>query len=527
VSGPTGTRDERFVLAIDLGTGGPKVGLVSVIGEMVWHDHIAVATRLLPGGGAVQDAQQWWSIVTDASRRALLSNVIRREQVVAVCITGQWASVVPTGADGRPVGDCVLWMDRRGARHIRPIIAGRIAGYAAKNALTWIRRTGGAPSPGGGDPVSHMLLLDRDHPEVARAARWYLEPVDHLSMRFTGVAAASHASMTAAWLTDNRDLDRLEYDQKLVALAGIDITKLPPLRRTGSLIGPVLPAVAHELGLPDGVQVVTGLPDLHTAMCGAGAIGDYETHMAISTTAWIGASVPFKKTDVLHSIASVPGLLPGKYAIVDNHETGGRCLQWLRENVLADDGVAAEYDTLTTLAGTSPPGSGTVLFTPWLNGERSPVDDRTARGGFHNLSLATTRADMVRAVMEGVAFNNRWLHGYVESFAKRRLDPIRMIGGGAVSDLWCQIHADIMDRTIERVHQPLHAGIRGAALVAGIALGLVRPDEVRTLVHVDTTFTPDPANRLVYDRLAAEFSKLYRGQKAMAGRLNQIGRPPS
>ncbi|MFN8640415.1 MAG: FGGY-family carbohydrate kinase [Candidatus Binatia bacterium] len=122
-----------------------------------------------------------------------------------------------------------------------------------------------------------------------------------------------------------------------------------------------------------------------------------------------------------------------------------------------------------------------MLFTPWLAGERSPVTDRRARGGFHNLSLATTRADLVRAVLEGVAYNNRWLHEAVERFAGRRLDPIRIIGGGALSDLWCQIHADVMDRTIERPAEPLRANLRGAALLAALALG-ADADEVRALV---------------------------------------------
>jgi xylulokinase len=515
------SRDEQFVLAVDLGTGGPKVGLVSLTGAVAWQDHVPVTTTWLPHDGAVQDAEEWWRVVRDATHRAIGSGVVAPDRVVAVAITGQWASTVPVDDKGQPVGHCIMWMDKRGGRYIRPIIGGRVAGYAPRNALTWIRRTGAAPSPGGGDPVSHMLLIERDHPDVARAARWYLEPVDYLSMRFTGVASASHASMVAAWLTDNRDLDRMSYDAELVGLTGIDPTKLPPLQRTGSVIGPVTDDVAIDLGLPLGVNVVTGTPDLHSATCGAGAVLDYETHMAISTTSWISAPVPFKKTDVAHSIASIPGVLPGGYLIVNNHDTSGRCLEWMRDNVLADGTDAPDYDSLTALATGAAPGSGEVLFTPWLNGERSPIDDRKARGGFHNLSLATTRAELVRAVLEGVAFNNRWLHAYVERFAKRRLEPIRLIGGGAASDLWCQIHADVMDRAIERVHEPLQAGIRGAAIFAGLTLGAVEPSEVRQLVTVDATFTPDPANRAVYDRLYDEFPKLYKAQKGMFARLNR------
>lgn len=513
------TRDERLVLAVDLGTGGPKVGFVSLTGRVAWQDHVAVDTRWLPDDGAVQDSEAWWTIIGDATRRGLASGAVAAGDVVAVAITGQWASTVPVDEKGHPVGDCIMWMDKRGARHVGPIIGGRVAGYAPKNAATWLRRTGAAPSPQGGDPIGHMLFLEHDCPDVAKAAAWYLEPVDYLSMRFSGVAAASPASMTAAWLTDNRKLERLAYDDELLRLSTVDAAKLPPLLATGSVIGTVLEEVAADLGLPADVQVVTGTPDLHSATYGAGAVRDYEANMAISTTSWITAPVPFKRTDPMHGIASIPGAPPGRYLIVDNQDAAGRCYQWLRD-LFADGEHRPGYDDLTALAAEAPPGAGNVIFTPWLNGERSPIDDRKARGGFHNLSLATTRAELVRAVLEGVGYNSRWLLGYVEKFAKQRLDNIRIIGGGATSDLWCQTLADVMDRTIERVEEPLHAGIRGAALFAGVALGEVRTEEVRSLVTVDAVFTPDPAHRATYDRLYGEFPKLYKAQKGMFSRLN-------
>jgi len=525
---PTAPRAERFVLAIDLGTGGPKVGLVSLTGHIAWCDHLLVDTHLGDGGSAEQDPLRWWELIADATRRALASGAVQAAQVVAVSCTGQWASTVPVDANGIPVGPCVLWMDSRGAPYSRRAVGGPLLGYAPVPLARWIRRTGGAPSISGADPIGHMLHLEHDRPDVAAAARWYLEPVDYLSMRFTGVAAASHASMTAAWLTDNRHLEVLAYDPVLVRLAGVPGHKLPPLVRTGSVIGNVLPQVADELGLPRSVRVVTGTPDLHSAAVGAGAVLDYQAHLAVSTTSWISCPVPAKKTDPLHQIASVPGLSAGRYLVADNHETGGLCLQWLRDAVIGpDDALAAtgrstrpSFDELTALAATAAPGSGGVLFTPWLAGERSPVDDRNARGGFHNLSLSTTRAELVRAVLEGVAYNNRWLHQAVERFTGRRLDPVRIIGGGAVSDLWCQIHADVMGRTVERVAQPVHANLRGAALFAGLALGEVELHEVRELVAVDAVFRPDPARRAVYERLYAEFPKLYRAQRPMFARLN-------
>jgi xylulokinase len=337
-------------------------------------------------------------------------------------------------------------------------------------------------------------------------------------MRFTGRAAATHASMSGAWLTDNRHLDRLDYDRRLVRRAGLDLGKLPPLVVTGSIVGTVRPEVASELGIDPGAQVVTGTPDLHSAALGCGAIGEGEPHMTISTTSWISLPFPRKKTDALHSIATVPGLDSDSYLVANNHEAAGLCLRWLRESFTTAD--PASFERLIELAASSPPGSGEILFTPWIAGERSPVDDRNARGGWHNLSVETRNADLIRSVLEGVAYNSRWLNEAVERFARRRLDPLRIFGGGAVPDLWCQIHADVMDRTIERVADPVHANLRGAALFAGIALGAVSRNEVRELVPVDRVFEPDPAAREVYDRLYAEFPGLYKAQRKMFSRLN-------
>jgi len=520
-------RAERFVLCVDLGTGGPKVGFVSLRGEVAWSDRVPVLTRHLPSGGAVQDAGTWWDAILDTARRGLSAGPVLPGQVVAVSCTGQWASTVPVDADGVPVSDCLLWMDTRGAPHASRRFGGPLFGYAPTTLARWVRRTGGAPSLWGADPIGHILYLEHEEPEIARAAQYYLEPVDYLSMRFSGKPTASLASMTAAWLTDNRKPRYPAYDPVLVRSAGVPREKLPPLVANGSVVGPVRPAVAEALGFESNVLVIAGMTDLHAAAVGSGSVLDYETHLAISTTSWVSCPVPSKKTDALRQIASVPGLTSDRYLVANNHETGGLCLEWLRDRLLGLAGTTRisapgppPFDALTEIAATAPPGSGNVVFSPWLAGERSPVDDRNARAGFHNMSLTTGRADLVRAVLEGVAYNNRWLYEAVERFAGRRLDPVRLIGGGAESDLWCQIHASVLGRTVERVADPSRAQLRGAALWAAIALGAVRLDEVRGLVQVDQRFDPDSTTGPVYDRLYAELPKLYRSQRPMFARLN-------
>jgi xylulokinase len=510
-------REDLFVLAVDLGTGGPKVGLVSLDGTIACREHQAVETRFGPGGEATQDAEEWWRLVLAAARRAMASGIVSRGQVVAVSCTGQWASTVPVDAKGLPVGDCLLWSDTRGGPLAREAVGGWLAGYAPLAALRFIRRSGGAPSTSGADPIGHMLYIEAHQPEVASATRYYLEPVDYLSMRFCGVPAASPASMAAAWLTDNRSPEPLSYDPLLVASSGVPAEKLPPLRPTASAIGTISPDVATTLGIDERAVVVAGTPDLHSAWAGSGAVGERAAHIAISTTSWVSCPLRRKKTDPIRQIATVPGVVPGLRLVANNQETGGRALEWLRMH-LSESGVAPSFEELDDLAARAEPGSGRLLFTPWLDGERSPIDDRRARAGFHNLSLQTSRADLARSVLEGVAFNSRWLLEAVERFVGRAFPSVRVIGGGATSRLWCSIYADVLGKRVEQVADARDANLRGSALLAGLALGRLRWDELPDLVPVEAVHFPDPRTRSVYDELFAQFPAFYKAQKRMFSR---------
>lgn len=510
---------DAVALTVDLGSGGLKVGYTTLAGSVLWWHHELIPTTY-DGPAVTQDAHGWWDAVQRAARRGLAESGVAGEQVAGVAVTGQWSSVVPVDADGIPVAEAVMWNDERGARRSADLIGGPVAGYEPRALATWLRRTGGAPNPSGQDALSHRLYLDRDRPEVHAAARWYLEPVDYLSMRFTGRAVASPMSMIASWLTDNRDLSRVGYDPALVRRSGIDASKLPPLVRSGSIIGTVRPDVAELLGIPATARVVTGAPDLHSAGLGAGCVRPFEAHLSIGTTSWVSCPVPFKRTNVLNQIAALPGIGDGQYLVANNQDNAGRCLEWFREVWTGWGGQAASFEEILARAGRAEPGSGGVLFTPWLTGERSTLDDRNARGGFHNVSLTTGPDELARAVLEGVAMNLRMLLEATERFVGRGLEPLRLIGGAARSDLWCQVLADVTDRRIERVADPFLSGLRGAALLLALGLGAVEAGDVRTLVPADATFVPSAATRVTFDRLYREFPRLHARNKGMFARLN-------
>ena len=523
--------EDSYVLAVDLGTGGPKVALVSPRGRIAAHAKAPVPTRLLVGGGAEQDPSAWWDAVVTATRDVLASGVVPVDAVVGMGCTAQWSGTVATAADGSPVRPAVIWMDSRGASAMRRQADGPVSvlGYDVRKILRWIRLTGGAPGHSGKDPTAHILWIREAEPDVYRETAKFLEPVDWLNLRLTGRFAASFDSIVAHWVTDNRRIDAVAYDEKLLAMAGLERAKLPDLVPSATVVGHLTEAAAAELGLPAGLPVATGTGDVHSAAVGSGAVADFDAHLYIGTSSWISCHVPWKKTDPLRNVASIPAAVPGRYLVADEHETAGACLTFLAETVLSgDDGLepkappADVYRVLDDVASAAAPGANRTLFTPWLNGERSPVDDHTIRGGFHNLSLSTTRRDLVRAVYEGVALNSRWLLSAVERFTKRRFPSLAFIGGGANSDIWAQIHADVTQRTIRQVAEPVLANVRGAGLLTWMALGAVRQQEIPAMVDVRRAFEPDPTLAPLYGELYREFVNLYKQTKAIHRRLNTI-----
>lgn len=517
------------ILAIDLGTSGPKVALVSTQGELLGSEFEPTHLHLLPHGGAEQSPHDWWQAITSASRRLLAKSPVAPDRIVGVCCTSQWSGTVAVDVAGEPLMNAVIWMDTRGAPHVRAISRGlvNIEGYGASKLMHWLQSTGGAPGHSGKDSLAHILYLKQERPEIYQATYKFLEPLDYLNLKLTGLFAASTCSITLHWVTDNRDIHHIDYDAGLLHMAGLDRAQLPDLKLPTDVLGPLTPAAAQALGLPAGLPVVMGAPDVHTAAIGSGAVKDFSAHLYVGTSSWLIGHVPFKKCNIVQNMASLPSAIPGRYLLMNEQEVAGDALSFLRDNILyPDDALRTElppadlFMRLDQLAASVEAGSGKLIFTPWLYGERTPVENASLRGGFHNMSLRTTRAHMVRAVLEGVAFNSRWLLDAVEKFMGTSLPAINFIGGGAKSPLWCQIFADILQRPIRQMQSPLHANARGTAMLASVGLGLGNFDDLAEHIEVSHVYTPNAENRAIYDSLYNEFLQIYRCNKKIYGRLN-------
>ncbi len=517
-----------YVLALDLGTSGPKVALVSSDGSIAAMAFEPVDLDLFEHGGASQDPDQWWGAFVKGARRVIAQAGIAPESIAAVCCSAQWSGTVAVDKDGRHLLPAMIWLDSRGAVYADRLIGGflRIQGYSPKKLFKWISLTGGAPGRSGKDPIAHILYIKNKHPDIYEKTACFLEPKDYMNYRLTGRFCATWDSITLHWITDNRDINDIRYDDGLISMAGIDAAKLPELARSVDVIGGVTRGCAEEIGILADTPVIGGTPDVQAAAIGSGGVEDFASHLYIGTSSWLTCHVPFKKTDLLRGIASLPSAVPGRYFVANEQETAGACLNYLKDNIFfADDGLCEcrsenVYADFDRIAADVPPGSRGVLFTPWLYGERTPIDDPHVRAVFFNQSLSTTRADLVRAVLEGVAFNGRWLLEGVERFVGKKLDPVRMIGGGALSGLWCRIHADVWNRKILQMDDPISANVRGAGLLGFAALGRLDFSDIAKLVPVAQVHEPGVEYRDLYDERYDIFKKIYFKNKRLFRRLN-------
>lgn len=523
------TMSETCIIAIDHGTSGVKTALATTRGEIVDFEVEKSELIFTPDGGVEQDAEQWWEALVRTVRRIVGKSAVPAESIEAVCCSSTFSSTVAVDENAKPLMNALTWMDARGAPYVADKVKGliNIEGYAITKLLRWLPRAGGGPGLSGKDDIGHVLLVKNKFPDIYAKTHKFLGSKDYLNARLTGQFAASYDSISLFWITDNRDINNIHYDNSLIRGLGVDASKFPPLKKSTDILGTITTEFAAATGLKPETKVVIGAADLQSACVGSGAVRDFEAHIYIGTSSWILCHVPFKKTDPFHIIAALPSAIPGRYFCANEQEIAGRTLDFLVNNLLyhknelrKDEPPEDVFEKLDAIAARVPAGSHGVIYTPWLNGEKTPVENHTLRAGFHNMSLTTNMDHLIRAMMEGVAYNSRWVLGYVEKFVKNKLDPINIIGGGALSDAWCQIYADVLGRTIRRVKNPIQSNARGAAYIAAAALGYISFDDITDLIQYSGKFEPNTAARKVYDELFNEFLRIYKNNKAMYRRLN-------
>jgi xylulokinase len=493
-------------LAIDLGSTACKASVIALDGAVLGSGLTRVPTSFGEDGLAEQDPEMMWAATLSACGQALAeAGADATDAVRSVCVATQWSSIVPVDAEGFPVAPLHMWFDRRGEAFAAALTAGT-NGDAVK--ARWAEINGFPPSTS----LSHILWFQQQS-EIHRRTVAYLEPMDYLNARFTGrIAATANSAMPMA-LTDNRRLGHTTWSTELIDQAGVDSSRLPELTRSLSVLATIRADVAEHLGLRRDVEIVTGANDSIAAAFGSGAFDPGQGTIMMGTTGVLVAHHPVRHVDSAKFIVTMPSALEDRYYVVAEGGLGGKILESaLNEATGGDvvDGPLAEiYDDAFRLAGKSASGSGGVLFLPWVFGALAPAPDPRHRGAFVGISLNTTRADLVRAVLEGTALQMRWLADEVQDALGVPFETIRFVGGGASSDLWSAIMADVVGRPIDQLANPRHANARGAGLMAFVSTGQLTLDEVAALVPVRAHYEPSPSTRHMWDERLCVFRDLH------------------
>jgi xylulokinase len=537
--------ESKYILAIDHGTSGPKPAIVSIYGEVIDWVLKEVPLYLPEPGAAEQDPQDWWKAIINGSKELIEKKRIEPKDIIAVSNTSQWSGTIPIDKDGKELMNCIIWMDTRGAEQMKKLHKGliKISGYNMIKMLKWIKITGGGPTLSGKDSIAHVLWIRDNYPDIYEKTYKFLEPQDWVNYKLTGQIATSEATIHMHWITDIRDINNIKYSKKLIKKLKLDADKFPEIKKTTDVLGTVTKEFAEKVGINSDVKVILGAPDLHTATIGSGAVEDYKAHFTIGTSDWMLCHFPFKKVDIFHNMGTAPSGIPGKYMLLNEQEIAGGALSFLRDNILyhkdellREEHVPDVYKIFDKIVKNTPVGAHNLIFTPWLFGERAPIDDHTVRGGIYNISLDTTREHLIRAIFEGVAYNLRWLLIYVEKFIEKwvkknkpelikdgKIIPeLNIIGGGANSNVWCQIFADVLDRTIKQVKNPIQANARGAAFIASVGLGHIKWEDIPKYTEYSNIFEPNLENKEIYDGLFNEFLNIYKVMGKTYKNLNKI-----
>ena len=525
-----------YVVAYDIGTTGVKTclfGLGERI-ELLASAQAGYGLRLLEGGGAEQDPEAWWQAMGRTTGELFARTEITPEQVAGLSFCSQMQGLVLVDRDGTPVRRAMSYMDQRAGAELKKGLAHgpQIAGANVVKLLKCLKANGAVPSSVK-DPVWKYKWVQSHEPEnFARTDKW-LDVKEYLLLRCTGRAVMTEDSAYATLLYDTK---KRAWSESLCRMFGVNMDHLPPVIQSADKAGGLTGRAAEELGLVPGTPVFGGGGDASLIGIGAGAAAVGSTHIYCGTSGWVSTVTDRQLGDVNAMIAAIVGAQRGRFNYFAEMETAGKCLEWVKDHLALDEiGVYLEkrevtgsqeavytslYDYLTETVARVPPGSGGVLFTPWLHGNRCPFEDPAAAGMFFNIRLNTGKSELIRAVLEGVCFHLRWM---LECQAKKvpTSDPIRFVGGGALSPVTSQILADVTGRTVQTVASPQNAGSVGAAAVMAVGLGLAADlDAVGTLIPPERTFVPDPAVKAAYDKNYAVFRKLYGANKAQFRALN-------
>ena len=484
-----------YVIGVDSSTTATKAVVWDHDGRAVAEGRAGFALALPRPGWHEQDAQDWWRSCSTAMTQALES--VDGSDIEAICVTHQRETFACVDEQGRPVRPAIVWMDVRATREVGDYGSDEIH-----------RLTGKPPDT---TPALYKLLWLREHePETVERTRRVVDVHAFLVHRLTGMWRTTTACADPLGLID---MERGDWSDELLARVGLSRERVPMLFAPGEVIGEVSAAAAEQLGLPAGVPVVGGAGDGQCAGLGANATRPGHAYLNLGTAVVAGTMSERYAWD--RAFRTLIGAVPGTYAMETLLQGGTYTVNWFLDRIAMLDAPRLglglrDVDVLETAAARLGPGAEGLLLVPYLASAQTPYWDPAARGMLFGLAGHHGRQHIFRAVMEGIAFEQRLAFAEMEPHLDPPIEVLLATGGGSRSALWRQIVADVTGKTLVACREAETTSL-GAGMLAAAAAGwhgsLLGAAEAMSEVGVRHTPSASAAAR--YDELFAVYRELY------------------
>jgi xylulokinase len=487
-------------MGIDIGTQSTRAALLNFQGQVVTSASTAQDMQTPRPGWAEQDPQVWWDSTVSNIQRLLQQSGVSPEQIIGIGVSGQMHGCVSIDEQGELLSHGVqLWCDKRSADIVES--------FKTRPDAADAYRIAGSP------PVANWFgfkikWVQVHEPQVYENAWKFFLPKDYINFKLTGAVATDHSEASGSFLMDASSED---WSTTLIEQVGIDADLLPPIYASSDVICNVTAEIADLTGLAEGTPVVAGAGDMLCMLLAAGITrpGNASDVTGTSSIYSVFTEEPVFDERLMNLHHVMPGWIP--FGIIDS---GGGSLKWFKDSFCQSEIAQAEktgvqvYDILNQLAAAVEPGGEGLLYYPYLMGERT-LGTPYARGVFFGVTPRTGKGEMVRAIMEGITLELRRTMEIVEN-AGYSVDVIYHSGGGAYSDVWSQIKADVYQKKVA-VFETSEGGILGSAILAGVGAG-VYPDPAagaEDCLRVAKEFHPNPKLRQRYDYLFELFKDLH------------------
>ncbi len=485
----------RYMLGIDIGTSGCKAAVFDRDGQALAVRMEAYAVDYPRPGWAQQDPEDWWKAACRAIRE--LTTAVDPADIGAVGVDGQSWAAAAVDAGGKALAPTPIWTDTRAQEECEEM-------RCCLPEKQWFRIGMNPLQPGYTLP---KILWYRHHwPQVYENARWILQSNGFVVYRLTGRAVQD---LSQGYGLQCFRMGTGQWDKEALEKLGIRPSLLPEIVPCHAAVGFVTETAAEMTGLLPGTLVVAGGLDAACAALGVGVIQPGQTQEQGGQAG--GMSLCLDRCTGDPRLIMSFHVVPDRWLLQGGTTGGGGALKWLRQQICPE----LSFEEMSDLAGSAAPGSGGLLFLPYMAGERSPLWNPDAKGVFFGLTYAHTRAHMIRAVMEGTAYALRHNLDTARD-AGGEVSVMRGMGGSANSRVWTQIKSDVTGKPIE-VPASDTATVLGAAILAGVGTGIYRDFEeaVRCTVRVNRTHMPDPALRETYEAGYRNYLELYERLKTM------------